>query len=123
MSRPGGGTALELGCLDCSTLEGLLLGRGEDLGVLDGGFALQQPPLAVGELTVWVAQLLLAEVEGFQPALDLGLPAFELAAKSLLVLRGADALGLDLLGDALLAVAGLGSRLGELALELLDPGP
>ncbi len=70
-----------------------------------------------------MAQLLLAEVEGFQPALDLGLPALELAAESLLVLRGTDALDLDLLGDALLAIAGLGPCLGELALELLDPGP
>ena len=64
--------------------------------VLDPGLAFQQAPLAVGELTVCVAQLLLAEVEGFQPALDLGLPALELAAESLLVLGGPDALDLDL---------------------------
>ena len=94
-----------------------------ECAVLDAGVAYRQGALAVRELGLCVAQLLLADVEALQPALDLGLPDFDLAAERLLPLRDANALGLDLLGDALLAVAALGFRLGELALELLDPSP
>ncbi len=70
-----------------------------------------------------MAKVLLADSECLQLAAELGLTGFELAAEALLALRDADALGLELLGDVLLAVTGFGFRLSQLLLQLLDSRP
>src|SRR5439155_7848510 len=142
--------SLQLHDLHLAPLERLLLGRGELLRARQPGFAVGQRllagaeplvaallelfrpcgqiagaereiPLALGKLTGGMLQLALTGLERLAPARQLAFPGFQLVAERLLPLGDADPFGFELLGDALLAVSGLGLSLFQLALELLDP--
>ena len=90
--------------------------------VLEAALAKADAALSVGQLVVGVPDLALTRADGFDSPAQLDFAGLELRAEMLLALGDADALGLELRGDDVVVVAGLGLGRLELALELLDPG-